>query len=120
VERPRVARRVARPLTRRARRNERLEQVDRVVELDFVFEVERLFDREQFAIAFAAGEFAEMQSFGAETLGDPEGRERGEIVEAADAPPFECLGEVGGGREDRERERAQELGLIAFGDDADT
>src|SRR4051794_40268078 len=70
----------------REEKRERLQKVHGVFEFDLVVETERIFEREQLTVGFAAGQLAEMQALGSEALGDAEGRQCGEFLEAADAP----------------------------------
>ncbi len=92
----------------RQQEGQRLQQFHRVIQLDFVFETERVFERQQLALGFAAGQFAQAQAFGAEPLGDAQRRQRGQILKAADAPAVQRLLQVGRGGEQRERQRRRE------------
>ena len=53
--------------------------------------MERLLEREQFAVELSAGERTEVETFGAEPLGDAQRGERGQMVESSDAPAVERL-----------------------------
>src|ERR1035441_6800466 len=82
----------------RQQEGERLQQFDGVIELDGVFKMERIGERKQLAVAFAAGEFAEAQSFPSEPFGDAERRECRHFVEAAYAPALQGFEQLGSRR----------------------
>ena len=81
---------------------QRLEQFHGIIQLDFVFEAERIVEREQLALRFSARQFAQAQAFGAEPLGDAQRRQGGEILKAADAPAVEGFLQFGRRGEQRE------------------
>ena len=82
--------------------------------------MERLCNRKQLAIAFAARQFAQAQSLRAEPFRDAERRQRRHFVEAPYAPAFQGLEQLGSGRQQRQRQRGQKFAFVAVRNQAHT
>ena len=103
----------------REQEGERLQQFHGVLEFDLLFEAERLLDGHELALRLATRQFAQAQPFGTQALGNAQRRQRGQVLKPADAPALQGFPQFRRRIEQRDRERAEELGLVALRDDAD-
>jgi hypothetical protein len=103
----------------RQHEGQRLQQLHRILQLQLVFETERLGKRRQLALGFAARQLAQMETFRAEALGDAQRRQSGHVVETADAPALQGFLQFRRRAQQGQRQRAQKFRLVAIRNNAD-